>query len=164
MGFDLPDRVKLELNEVVRLMRGVSYLAESEIPELPRLEAAKAGIAYGPLEWFPVSPDSVLLWMTPRSAMVFAEARGNERWDEDSASPVLGRPGCAAIPVAATTSAALSFGCAGMRTFTEIADSHLLGVISGVELARAVTRLEQVQGSNEAMLDFYKIRATPFTA
>jgi uncharacterized protein (DUF169 family) len=162
MGFQLPDRVRGELMDALGLMGSVSYFSESEVPGLPRVDGARAGIAYGPLERFPVPPDCVLVWMTPRSAMVFAEARGDERWDQQSASPVLGRPGCAAIPVAAASSAALSFGCAGMRTFTEIADSHLLGAIAGADLGGAVARLEQAQRSNAAMLDHYQSRASAF--
>ena len=113
------------------MMSGAGYLDPAEVPHLRRIGRRSAGIVYGPLSDMPITVDAVLVWMTPRSAMMFSEAQGDSRWDAAAASPVLGRPGCASIPISLETSTALSFGCSGMRTFTAIADSHLLGVIAG---------------------------------
>jgi uncharacterized protein (DUF169 family) len=163
MGFDLPAEVADQLGEAVELMAGAAYFDPGEVPHLPRVEQSSEGIIYGPLAELPVPADAVLVWMSPRSAMVFAEAQGDGRWDAIAATRLLGRPGCAAIPTAAETGTALSFGCAGMRTFTEIADSHLLGVIAGTRLEAMLTDLESTRQANATMLDYYEGRAAAFT-
>ena len=163
MGFDLPADVADQLGETVRLMAGAAYFDRNEVPHLPHVGRSWAGIIYGPLSDMPVTADAVLVWMTPRSAMVFAEAQGDGRWDAAAASRLLGRPGCAAIPTTMETGTALSFGCAGMRTFTQIADSHLLGVIAPARLEAMLTDLERTRQANTTMLDYYERRRVTFT-
>jgi uncharacterized protein (DUF169 family) len=162
MGFQLPAEIAGRLGETVDLMVGATYLDRRELPLLPHMGGGAAGIVYGPLSAFPLTADAVLVWMTPRSAMLFAEAQGDARWNAPAASRVLGRPACASIPTAVETGTALSFGCSGMRTFTEIADTHLLGVIAGRELETMLTALEQASRANTVMLQHYEEQASLF--
>jgi uncharacterized protein (DUF169 family) len=163
MGFDLPHDIAEQLGETVQLMTGAAYVGRGEVANLPRMQRPAAGIVYGPLSEMTVPADVVLVWMTPRAAMIFAESQGDGRWDAAGASRLLGRPGCAAIPSAVETGSALSLGCTGMRTFTEIADSHLLGVIAAARLETVLVDLQRVSEANSTMHDVYEQRAASFT-
>lgn len=66
---------------------------------------------YGPLGDFPVEPDVILMWLTPRQAMIFNEATGTSNWTSPS-DKMLGRPACAALPAALNESQPkISLGC-----------------------------------------------------
>jgi len=87
--------------------------------------------------------------------MVFNEASGTANWAVP-AGRVGSRPGCAAIPLAlGNEGPALSFGCAGMRTFTEIPDDRMLGVVPGAQLSEFVTALTGIAEANARMQSFY---------
>jgi uncharacterized protein (DUF169 family) len=114
---------------------------------------------YGPLERFPIDPAFVVMWLTPRQGMLLAEASGTTYWTHGGPSGMLGRPACAALPTAAARGAAtVSFGCIGMRTFTEIADDRLLAVIPGREAPVVATALAATLEANRTMQAFYESR------
>lgn len=158
MGFQLPDDVQQTLGELVTMMGGAGYLAADEAGKIPAVQHQAGGILYGPLADLPVPPGIVLFWLTPRQAMLYNEATGAASWS--SGAPLTtGRPGCAALPAAlASGSAALSMGCAGMRTFTEIPDDRMLAVIPGDGIAAFADDLERITAANDTMLTFYRGR------
>lgn len=161
MGFDLPAAVTAELGGLVQSMCDAQYLDPAEAAAIPRLRQPSAGIVYGPLAATdttpdPVLPDLVLAWVDVAHAMLFNEACGTARWTAASAE-VTGRPGCAALPRSVeTNSPSLSFGCIGMRTFTDIDDDLSLAVIPGSELAAFIGALERAARANAAMRTVYQ--------
>jgi uncharacterized protein (DUF169 family) len=150
---------------VAEMMIGCSYLGANEPEKLPSIQKSKVGIVYGPLKDFPILPDLVLLWLTPRQGMIFSEAIGMCSWAETAPATVLGRPACAALPVASGSGrATLSFGCAGMRTFTGIRDDRLLGVLPGNTLEEFLGALGTVGEANKTMCAYYTEHKAKFPA
>src|SRR5262249_19759455 len=136
MGFDMPDSVQQNLMGFVQMMTGSGYISAEEPSNIPTVKKQKKGILYGALKDFPLEPDLVLLWLTPRQAMICNEAGERALWSAHSYPNALGRPACAALPAALDQSRPqLSMGCAGMRTFTGISDDKLLVVVPGNTLA-----------------------------
>ncbi len=162
MGFELPEQVQQELMGAVTLMGKAGYLEAPEAAAIPSVGRRSAGIVYGPLAVAPLEPDAVLLWLTPRQAMLYNEAAGGAQW---TASPltVRGRPACAAIPLAlGDGQSTLSLGCMGMRTFTQIADDWLLVVLPGARAAKMAESLGSIARANAAMRDYYQQKKAMF--
>jgi uncharacterized protein (DUF169 family) len=159
MGFPLPAPVEGELTRLVGMMVDGGYLGAREPEQIPSLQSKAAGVVYGPLDRFPIDPAFILLWLTPRQGMFLAEAGGTTYWTHNGPSGILGRPACAALPVAASREAAtVSFGCTGMRTFTEVADDRLLAVIPGGKAPALATALTATMDANRVMQAFYESR------
>lgn len=159
MGFELPERVGAELGELMAKMCECSYLDPAEGPNVPIWQTRPAGVVYGPLAEHPSTPDVVLLWLTPRQAMVCNEAIGSASWSSEAGPRVTGRPACAALPLAVSTGTPVtSYGCAGMRTFTEVSDDRMLFVIPGSRLAELATTIETAAEVNRTMDQFYRDR------
>ena len=158
MGFPLPEQQTAQLMEEVGMMCGISYVREEEVPNVPKISRATAGIVYGPLAGFPVEPDAVLIWCTPHQAMKMSECCGLINW---AASPagMFGRPGCAALPIALALEApSQSFGCVGMRINTGVDESKLLMVIPRNILATITTSLPHMTGIHQQMEEHYNNR------
>lgn len=156
MGFSMPEAVQGELMKAVKLMCDCNYIGGDEPANIPSIQKEKSGIVYGPLSQFPLQPDLVLLWLSPRQAMYFSETVGKASWSAQTPSAVLGRPACAALPVSFNAGEpALSAGCMGMRTFTEISDDLLLAVVPGEELESFVEHLHDTLAVNQAMRQYY---------
>ena len=166
MGFPLSAEAGEELRQAVALMASVGYLPGEEVAHIPTVRKAGAGAVYGPLASFPLEPDCVLVWATPAQAMLLGEALQTTAWT--GAAPelptLLGRPACSALASALNTGCgALSLGCTGMRTFTEVAPTLALFVISGAALATLPDALAQVAASNQAMLEYYQAKRDALT-
>jgi len=74
-----------------------------------------------------------------------------------------GRPACGALALAYHhAEAVLSFGCAGMRTFTGISDGYMLLVVPGEALEGLCRALEQTAKSNAAVQCVYDRRKSLF--
>lgn len=156
MGFDLPAEVSDELGVLVNLMCGECYLSEGEASNIPTIRKKGPGILYGDLALFPVEPDLILMWLIPHQAMIFSEALGNANWGGELMQ-VSGRPGCAALANStARNKPGLSFGCAGMRTFSGIDDNELLAVVPGDQAEALVNAVERTVNANEKMLAYYQ--------
>jgi uncharacterized protein (DUF169 family) len=158
MGFELPATTKAELGGLVEDMCANRYLSADEPGQIAAMPRPSAGIVYAPLAQSEGTPDVALLWVDARQAMLCNEAMGTANWG--TGSPVVtGRPGCGALPLSVRSDApVMSLGCAGMRTFTEIADSHFMIAVPGTELTRFTEAAEQVGHANEHMLGFYESR------
>jgi len=108
---------------------GVSYILPEEVPALPRLPEHKAW-HYTPLGAVSSTPELMLMWVDGRQVMLIQEAMGSAHWKSGTGLRTTGRPACGALALAYHhAEAVLSFGCAGMRTFTEIPDGFMLLVV-----------------------------------
>jgi uncharacterized protein (DUF169 family) len=164
MGFEMTDGVKEQLMGVMGKMCGCGYVVEAEAAKIPAVSKKKSGIAYGPLSSLPVEPDLALMWVTPRQAMLFGEAVGSSRWT-DSGTSVYGRPACAALAMAAESSRpASSFGCMGMRTYTEISDDRLFVAVPAARLEELVESLGATLTANAEMREYYVAHKAAFPA
>jgi uncharacterized protein (DUF169 family) len=159
MGFSLPESVQQNLGAVVGNMMQCGYIGANEPAHIPTMRTGTTGIVYGPLQALGVEPNLILAWVTPRQAMLWSEASGACSWDTASnghPEKLLGRPGCAALPVATNSRRpTLSLGCAGMRTFTEMND-HLLGVVPGSAAGDFVAALRKFADANRSMESLYQ--------
>lgn len=165
MGFDMPEEVQQNLMGFVQMMTGNGYITPEEPAHIPTEKTKKSGIVYGPLGQLPTPPDVVLLWLTPRQAMIYNEAVGNSRWRADAAPQVLGRPACGALPAALDRSQPqLSMGCAGMRTFTEVSDDRMLVALPGKSLSEFLGALDKTLQANASMQAFYNEHKSRFVS
>jgi uncharacterized protein (DUF169 family) len=156
MGFELPEEVQQRLGDVVGGMCERQYISIGEPPKIPVVKSAHAGILYGPLAESTSPPDVVLLWVTPRQAMLCNEAMGTADWTAGYPATT-GRPGCAALPLAMAEGApSLSFGCAGLRTFTGIGDDQMLVAVPGTGLTAFAEAIGNVVAVNAQMTAYYK--------
>jgi len=132
MGFELPLPVASELQQLVSSMCDCGYISSAEPAHIPAVQSKPKGIVYGPLSEFPLRADVVVCWLSPSQAMIWNEASGEAQWQRDNPAPVFGRPACAALPAGISQNRpAISFGCMGMRTFTEVSGDRMLAIIPG---------------------------------
>jgi len=156
MGFQLPEEVTKRLGEVVSAMTECGYLSPEEAASIPTIAEPYAGVVYGPLAEATEPVDIVLVWVTAKQAMLCGESVGSAAWTAQPTT-VTGRPACAALPRAMSSGApAMSIGCIGMRTFTEIADDRILLTVPAAGLERFVVAVERITAANEAMLRIYR--------
>jgi uncharacterized protein (DUF169 family) len=157
MGLPMPPEKGPQLLSLVRQMGERHYFDSAEVPQVPTVPGEKAGIVYGPLASFQDAPDAALLWVTPYQSMLLQEAAGTARWSDQPGIPTVGRPSCAAIPVALGQAVATqSLGCMGMRIFTEVAQNRLLAVLPWQLLDRLPEALRRVANANEEMAQHYR--------
>jgi uncharacterized protein (DUF169 family) len=165
MGFEMPAAVQEQLMGFLGMMCDCGYVAPEEASKIPTVGRKSRGIVYGPLQSLPVAPDLILLWLTPRDAMLYGEAVGSSRWTGEAPTSVFGRPACAALPAALQRSAPTSsFGCIGMRTFTEMSDDRMLVAIPSAAAEDFVQALDAAAASNATMKAFYEGHKARFTA
>lgn len=165
MGLPLSTTTQQELAAAAGLMSEVGYLPASEIGAIPQIRRAAAGIVYGPLADFPLTADCAVVWATPAQAMVLGEALRTTSWKgtEVETTTLFGRPACGAVARTVNAqSESLSLGCAGMRTFTEVAPALALFVIPGQVLPTLADALGRMMASNEQMLSYYRARKNAF--
>lgn len=156
LGFELEEGQRQELMGLVGTMCGCNYLSPDEAGRIPSVKTKKSGIVYGPLQDFPIEPDLILMWLTPRQAMLYSEATGTSTWTEALPTSALGRPACSALPTALEQErSTLSLGCMGMRTFTEVSGDRMLAVLPGKQARELLDRLGTAVAANDAMQSFY---------
>ncbi len=162
MGFSLGEQDMQALGALVQTMTGVSYILPEEVPALPRLPEHKAW-HYTPLRAASSTPELVLLWIDGRQTMLIQEAMGSAHWKSGKGLRTTGRPACGALALAYhRAEAVLSFGCAGMRTFTEIPDRYMLCVVPGELMEGLCNGLAQTTKSNAAVQCVYDKQKTLF--
>jgi len=160
----LPAERAGELEQTVGFMVQNRYLAMEEVPGIPQLAATPAVIAYGPTHTVPFAPSVVVIAAQAAQAMLLYEAclaagAGTALLN------TLGRPGCAALPLALQNgSAALSLGCKGNRTFTGLPDDEMYLVIPGEKWSTVVEHLVEKAAANQTMGDYYQQRKAQFAA
>ena len=162
MGYSLAGEDMQALGALIQTMTGVSYIMPDEVPALPRLPEHQAW-HYTPLSAALATPELVLVWIDGRQVMLIQEAMGSAHWKSGKGLRTTGRPACGALALAYQhAEAVLSFGCAGMRTFTEIPDGFMLLVVPGEAVADLCRSLEQTAKSNAAVQCVYDKQKTAF--
>jgi len=74
-------------------------------------------------------------------------------------APMMGRPTCAALPLAESTQkTASSFGCIGNRVYTGLGDGEGYFAIPGDKLAAVEARLAIVVRANQELEKFHQAR------
>ncbi len=165
-GFNLPGPVQDEAMSLIGKMGKLSYFEAAEAGNVPSVKKAHQVVVYGPLGGFGIIPvDLALLIATPYQAMLISEASGAVAWKGAAPTAALGRPACAVLPAAlASSSAALSVGCMGARTFGGIGESEMLFAIPGTALANLESHLPILMGANVAMKEYYDAKRAQFGA
>jgi uncharacterized protein (DUF169 family) len=145
------------LTTMIGTMTGLGYLAEGDIPEIPKLPKKLAFVTYGPLARVTSEADVVLLRATPRAAMLVNEAL-HAAGARSPSAPVM-RPACAMVPqVMSTLRGTSSFGCIGNRVYTGLPDGEVWMALSGHELAAVVLQLETTANANRELEAFHRAR------
>jgi uncharacterized protein (DUF169 family) len=156
-GIRLPD-----LQDTVSFMVENRYIEISEVPGIPAMAKAPAYVAYAPAADAPFPADVVLVAAQPSAAMLLYEA-ALRAGAANALANILGRPGCAILPLASQRgAAALSFGCQGNRTFTGLPDEEFYFAVPGGRWTAVVDRLREILDANAAMRQFYEARRQQF--
>ncbi len=146
-----PDR-RGALTEAAQAMIGAGYLLPSDVMSMPTLATPPAVVAYGPVDGAPFPFDVVLLAATPAQGMLIYEAVLRLGDDPAMVVSALGRPACSLLPfVTGGERSALSLGCKGNRTFTDLPDDQLYFAVPGDRWNRFVEVLTTIAGANETM-------------
>src|SRR5580704_14330663 len=144
------------LNDTIGFMIASGYLQMAEVPMIPVLPKTPRYVAYGPADERRFRADVVVIAGRPAAMMLIYEAAlrsgvGN------IATPALGRPGCAVLPMALQSGAsALSFGCKGNRTFSGLPDEDMYHAIPGTKWDAFVETVETIANANATMAAHYK--------
>jgi len=155
---NIPQPIEREtaLNDTIGFMIKCGYLQISEVPMIPVLPKTPRYVAYGPAEEGRFRADVVVIAARPAQMMMVYEAAlrsgvGN------IATPALGRPGCAVLPMALNTGAsALSFGCKRNRTFSGLPDEEMYLAIPGTKWDAVLEALLTIAAANATMEAHYK--------
>jgi uncharacterized protein (DUF169 family) len=156
-GAELGTEGEQTLTTMIGMMTGIGYLAEGDIPEIPKLSKKLAFVTYGPLSRVTSDADVILLRASPRSAMLVNEAL-HAAGARSPSAPVM-RPACAMIPqVMSTHRGTTSFGCIGNRVYTGLPEGEVWMALSGAELESVVARLETIANANRELEAFHRAR------
>jgi uncharacterized protein (DUF169 family) len=164
MGFPLPADQMPRAEALVNTMVGLEYLRAEEAARMPAVAKSHKGVLYGPLAGFPVDPDVVLLFLTPRQAMLVAESAGSLALRDTPGLAAMGRPACVAVARAANSGAPhLSLGCIGARTYLELEEDLELIALPRAALADTASRLATLARANRELAAFHRAQKARFT-
>ena len=146
------------LEGLVKTMVGLEYLSMDEVPSIPTRKDPFGVAVYAPLDRAPVAPDVVLVRGNARQLMLLNEAA--QAAGVTAATPTMGRPTCALLPVAADgRHAGTSLGCIGNRVYTALADSEAYFAIPGASLDAVQASLRKIVHANAELEKFHRGRA-----
>jgi uncharacterized protein (DUF169 family) len=158
-NIEQPEERAGALNDTIGFMVGSGYLQMAEVPMIPVLPRTPRYVAYGPVADAKFRPDVVVIAATPAEMMLIYEA-ALRSGAGSTATPALGRPGCAILPLALNSgSSALSFGCKGNRTFTGLPDQEMYISIPGVKWDAFVAAMQEIVKANATMGAHYEAHA-----
>ncbi len=150
------------LEQTLGLMAGIGYVRPEEVPGIARLETSPAVIVYAPLGESPVAPDVVLFSGRPGRLMLLEEAA--LRAGVAVKLPLLARPTCMAVPLAAGGAFAASSGCIGNRVYTGIGEDELYVALPGPDLERVAAELNTIREANATLTDYHRNRLVSLRA
>ena len=160
----LPSERSGELMQTVGFMVNSGYIALEEVPGIPTLSATPEVIAYGPADSVTFIPSVVIVAAKPAQAMLLYEA-AIKAGAGSALLQTLGRPGCAALPLALQTgAAAISLGCKGNRTFTGLPDDEMYLSIPGEKWLAVAEQVAAVTRSNATMAVHYQEQQAQYSA
>jgi uncharacterized protein (DUF169 family) len=153
-----------ELSQTLEFVDANNYVSIEEVPGIPVLATSPKVIAYGPVDRVPFTPDVVVVAALPAQAMLLYEA-ALKAGASGAVMNALGRPACAALPLAINTgAAALSLGCKGNRTYTGLPESEMYVSIPGGKWAEVAARVAEVVEANRAIGAYHEERKRQFQA
>jgi uncharacterized protein (DUF169 family) len=159
-GIDLPPAQMQELQGVVGTMVSLGYIRKEEVPGIPRREASFGVAVYQPLAKATETPDVVLVRGNAKQVMLLEEAA--QAAGVSGATPLMGRPTCAAIPLVMRTQQAVSsLGCIGNRVYTDLGDDEFYYALPGKHLAAVATQLETIANANRELEKYHRARKQP---
>lgn len=172
MGFSVTKGIADEINGLIRdygkmmplsCAGSMASMAGEDLPDMA--DPDEPGVLYGPLAEFPIAPDVVLCWLIPRHAMTFNKVASLTDWGNDPVLVPPDRPSCSGVPIArSSNTATLTLGCAGLRTYTEIADDRMLGAIPGDRLDTVVDDLERLIGQFNETVGYCQGQVAKFSS
>jgi uncharacterized protein (DUF169 family) len=151
-----------ELDATVSFMVETRYLDRAEVPAIPTLEREPAAVAYAPATSDAFAPDVVLLAASPGESTILYEA-ALKAGIAETAAGALSRPSCSILPLAAKTGMlAISFGCRGNRTYTELGEDEMYLALPGARWDDFLDRIIEVQRSNLTLGNYYQAQRARF--
>ena len=157
-GVELPPAEGKELQCMIEMMVGLSYLKMEEVPNIPRCEALFCFAIYAPLAATPVAPDVVIVRGNAKQMMLLAEA-ANAAGISGSSS-IMGRPTCTMIPaVMKNQQSAMSLGCIGNRVYNELGDEEFYGAFHSSQISSLIDRLKATANANYQLQRFHFSRS-----
>ncbi len=163
-NISLPEARAGELMQTLEFMGANNYVAMEEVPGIPTLPKTPNFIAYGPVDRAGFVPDVVIVAAKPAQAMLLYEA-ALKAGAGGALLNVLGRPGCAILPLAMNGgSAALSLGCKGNRTYTGLPDDEMYMAVPGPKWAEVARKVEEILTANQAIGAYHSERKQQFQA
>jgi uncharacterized protein (DUF169 family) len=156
-GVDMQPAQTQELQGIVETMLSLGYLRPEEVPHLPRRRDRFGVAVYAPLDKSPLEPDVVLVRGNAAQIMLLEESA--QAAGVGGTSGPMGRPTCAALPVALQTQRGVaSLGCIGNRVYTEMADEELYYALPGKHLAAVVQKLGAIVAANRELEKYHRAR------
>lgn len=137
-----------QVDEVKQLMEEMCHaedLPPDDPAQVPLVRRSWNGVVYGPLWRLPVEPDLALMWVTIVQAGVLQDVAGRVLWRGNSEGANFARPACSILPIAMEREkAALSLGCVGMWTYTQLPRELCLLAVPGSDLGRVEEALSAI--------------------
>jgi uncharacterized protein (DUF169 family) len=153
----MPAAQQQELQGVVGTMVSLGYIRMEEVPSIPKREERFGVAVYAPLDRATTAPDVVLVCGNARQVMLLEEAA--QAAGVGSSSALMGRPTCAALPLAIKTQHGVaSLGCIGNRVYTEMSDEELYYALPGKHLAAVVQQLATIVNANRELEKYHRAR------
>ncbi len=154
-GVELPPAQMQELQGVVGTMIKLGYLRAEEVPAIPRREERFGVAVYAPLDKAVGEPDVVIVRGNARQIMLLEEAA--QAAGAGSSSALMGRPTCAALPVAMKSQRGVaSLGCIGNRVYTDLSDDELYYALPGKHVAAVVDKLATIVSANRELEKYHR--------
>lgn len=152
LGMPLTGATGEKLMGTLGWMQGQGYLVKGEEANIPHLSKAPKYIAYAPLGKISAAPSAVVLFANPASAMVALEAASPGHAHPFGVT-VSGRPACAVIPsvLEGKNPVAVSMGCTGFRTFTEVSNDQMLVAVRGDKVESFAQSVREIKKANTAV-------------
>jgi len=158
-GVELPQAQMQELQGVVGTMISLGYLRSEEVAGIPHRSERFGAAVYGPLTDGAEPPDAVLVRGNARQVMLLEEAA--QAAGVGGTAPLMGRPTCAAIPLALQTQRCVSsLGCIGNRVYTDLGDDEFYFALPGKHLAAVVAKLTTIVEANRKLEEYHRARKT----
>src|SRR5262249_7204191 len=73
-----------------------------------------------------------------------------------ASAPLMGRPTCAAIPLALAQQSVPSLGCIGNRVYTELGDDEFYFALPGNHVAAVVDKLATIVNANRELEKYHR--------
>jgi uncharacterized protein (DUF169 family) len=156
-GIDLPPAQMQELQGGIGTMMSLGYIRGEEVPGIPRRQEGFGVAVYSPLDETAEPPDVVLVRGNARQLMLVEEAALAA--GVAGTAPLMGRPTCAAIPLAMQSGGGVSsLGCIGNRVYTELGDDEFYSALPGKHLHAIADKLVTIVSANKELEKYHRAR------